>query len=111
MDLRPDQYRSLFHKGRLRDYRVYVGALDAPAISMGSADAAGLAFLFRNCVGEHLHRGGATNACNQVNDEVRMTRLEANPNTEAGKTGQWRKMFSHSCFVIDSSLVIGHSSF
>src|SRR6476646_5537704 len=56
MVLRPDQHRSLFHKGRRRDLPVYVGTLDAPPISMGSADAAGLAFLFRNRVGEHLYR-------------------------------------------------------
>ena len=57
MDLRPDQHRSLFHKGRRRDFLVYVGALDAPAISLGSADAARLAFLFRNRVGEHFFGG------------------------------------------------------
>ena len=57
MDLRPDQHRSLFHKGRRRDFLVYVGALDASAISMGPADAVGLAFLFRNRVGEHFFGG------------------------------------------------------
>ena len=46
MDLRPDQHRSLFHKGRRRDFLVHVGALDASALSLGSADATGLAFLF-----------------------------------------------------------------
>src|SRR5262249_11940192 len=54
LDLRPAQHRSLLHKGRPRDFLVSVGALDAPAISMGSADAARLAFLFRNCTGEHF---------------------------------------------------------
>ena len=58
MDFRPDQHRSLFHKGRCRDFLVYVGALDAPAFSLGSADAAGLAFLFRNRIGEHFFGGG-----------------------------------------------------
>src|SRR5919106_4998667 len=58
MDLRPDQHRSLFHKGRRRDFLVYVGALDTPTISMGPADAAGLAVLFRNRVGEHFYRRG-----------------------------------------------------
>jgi hypothetical protein len=57
MDLRLDEHCSLFHKGRLRDFPVYVGALDAPAISMGSADAAWLAFLFRNRLGEHFFCG------------------------------------------------------
>src|SRR4030095_9164547 len=54
MDLRPDQHRSLFRKSRRRHFPVYVGALDAPTISLGSTDEAGLAFLFRNRVGEHF---------------------------------------------------------
>ena len=57
MGFRPDQHRSLFHKGRGRDFLVYVGALDAPAISMGPVDAPGLAFLFRDCVGEYFPGG------------------------------------------------------
>ena len=57
MDLRPDQHRSLFRQGRRRDFPVYVGALDAPAISMGSVDAAGLALLFRNRIGKYFSGG------------------------------------------------------
>ena len=57
MDLWPDQHRSFFHKGRRRDFLVYVGTMDASAISMGSAYAARLAFLFRNRVGEHFFCG------------------------------------------------------
>jgi hypothetical protein len=75
MDLRPDQHRRLFHKGRRRDFLVYVGALDAPAISMGPADAAGLAFLFRNRVGEHFF--GSSNSSLQfetMNLETRKPR-------------------------------------
>ena len=56
LDLRPDQHRRLFRKGRRRDFLFHVGALDAPAISLGSADAPRLAFLFRNRAGEHLFR-------------------------------------------------------
>jgi hypothetical protein len=111
MDLRPDQHRSLFHKGRRRDFPVHVGAMDAPAISMGSTNAIRLAFLLRDCAGEYLHRGGATNVCTQVNDEIRMTKLETKLNKEARKAGHWRKIFGDSCFVIDSSFVIRHSSF
>jgi len=32
--------------------------VDPPTIPMGSADAIGLAFLFRDCAREHLHRCG-----------------------------------------------------
>src|SRR6476646_1922164 len=106
MVLRPDQHRSLFHKGRRRDLPVYVGALDAPAISMGSADAAGLAFLFRNRVGEHLYR------CSHHGVSAKqMTKSEGIPKDEAQKTDDWGSCIAHSCFVIHSSFVTGHSSF
>jgi len=76
MDLRPDQHRSLFREGRRRNFPVYVGALDAPAISMGSADAARLAFLFRNRVGEHFFgRSNSSLQFETMNLETREDRI------------------------------------
>jgi len=40
-----------------------------------------------------------------------MTKLETRWNTEARKTGNWRKILADLCFVIDSSFGFRHSSF
>jgi hypothetical protein len=81
MDLRPDQHRSLFHKGRRRDLLVHVGAMDAPEISMGSTYAIRLAFLLRNRVGEYFRCSGSNAASAKV-----MT----NPNDEARNKVEYR---------------------